>query len=209
VIVSCRGIRHFPLLLFVAVLLLLLQGCASPSWIIVQPDQSKTVFEQHFQQAYGGRTDDGTYEFLLIADDADSAAAQNKPGAALHPVAREPLRQVIYIKVLWRPMPGAQTTAANNAAITWYVMSDAPQNQRDLLEYRGTAFVAVRPKDHSARVRISNGTVLLHSRRGHLRDAIGQGHLSGEFTAVSDDSRLEEILASTRARSTTLASAEK
>lgn len=208
-IASCRGIRPFFILLFAVMSLMLLQGCASPSWLIVQPEQGKTGFEQRFQQAFGGRTDDGTYEFLLIADDAESAAAQNKPGAVLHPVAREPLRQVVYIKVLWRPMPGTQTTAANNAAVTWYVISDAPQDQHDLLEYRGTAFVTVRSKDHSARVHISNGTVALHNRRGNLRDPIAHGHLSGEFTAVSDDARLEQILAATRARSSALASVTK
>jgi len=180
-------------------------GCAAPPATMTVSSQQKHVsYAQTFQQAYAGRTDDGTYEFLLVADDAQraTAAQKKKPGQPLEPIARPPLRQVVYLKVLWRPMTGTDSSAANNATIDWYVLSDAASGQTDLLEYQGTAFVYVTPKDNTAKVDVRAGTITPFAARGSLHDPVGVAHLSGSFTAVANDDRLEELLAATRARTT-------
>jgi hypothetical protein len=192
------------LLLFGSLLALCaLSGCAAaPATLTVRSTQHRAAYAQTFRQAYAGRTDDGTYEFLLVADDAARATAQTKPGQPLEPVAQTPLRQVVYLKVLWRPIGGTDSGAANNATLDWYVFSDAPSARGDLLQYRGTAFVSVTPRDQKTRVTVRDGTIMPRAARGGLSDPIGVARLSGSFTAVANDARLEALLAATRARVT-------
>ena len=184
------------------VLIALLVGCAAPpAQMTVSSSKANVSYAQTFQQAYAGRTDDGTYEFLLVADDAArAAAAEPKPGQPIGPMTAPPLRQVVYLKVLWRPMTGTDATAANNASVEWYVLSDTSSGQSDLLQYQGTAFVSVTPKGNIAKVDVRNGTMSPCAARGTLHDPVGVARLNGSFTAVANDDRLEELLAATRAR---------
>ena len=189
-------------LLTLAVLLASLVGCASPpATMTVRSSRANVSYAQTFQQAYAGRTDDGTYEFLLVADDAARASAsEKKPGQPIEPMVAAPLRQVVYLKVLWRPITGTDATAANNASVEWTVLSDAASGQTDLLQYQGTAFVSVTPKGNIAKVKVRNGTITPCAARGTLHDPVGVARLDGSFTAVANDDRLEELLAATRAR---------
>ena len=173
--------------------------------LTIHSPERNLAFEQSFSRIWGVRNDDGTYEFALVADDAAGQADRSSPGAVLHPVRREPLHQVMDIRVLWRPMPGTEARLADNATITWYILPDAPSESGEVLEYRGTAFVAVRPREDVAQVAIRRGTISLNGRRGALHDPIGPASVSGEFTAINDSARLTQVLADARARASGLA----
>jgi hypothetical protein len=111
-----------------------------------------------------------------------------------------PLHQVVYVKVLWRPMNGTDQNIGSNAALDWYVLSDTAGGTRDLLEYTGSAFVMVTPKGDVTKVAIRSGSIKPRSARGGLIDPIGPARIEGQFIAVNDPVRLREVLTATRVR---------
>jgi hypothetical protein len=111
-----------------------------------------------------------------------------------------PLHQVVHVKVLWRPMDGTDRNIGSNAAVGWYVLSSTAGGSSDLLEYAGSAFVRVTPKDDVMKVSIRGGDIRPRSVRGALTDPIGPARIEGNFIAVTDPARVHEVLAATRAR---------
>jgi len=200
-----RSPRPSPLLL--ALSLLLAGGCSSQAGqLVVKSDTKKVAYAQKFSQAVAERTEEGMYQFVLVADDKprDGAASgtrkKQSPGKRLDPADTMPLHQVVYVKVLWRPMDGTDRSIGSNAALRWYVLSDTANGAVDLLEYTGSAFVMVNPKDDETKVSIRAGSIKPGAIRGGLTDPIGPARIEGSFTAVNDPARLHELLAATRAR---------
>src|SRR2546421_1156830 len=78
-------------------------GCSTStsSTLLMKPNKGG-AFSQKFERAYATRNVDGIVELVLVADDAKPR--QTKSGDAIKPAASEPLRQVVYVKVLWLPM---------------------------------------------------------------------------------------------------------
>jgi hypothetical protein len=189
-----------------------LPGCSSkPATLVLHPTAKHVAYAQSFTQCYAGRADDGSPMFLLVADDttaADRATDRKggKPGDPLRPAADSPLRQVVYIKVLWRPLSGIRESLATNAAIDWYVMSNTVEGRDDLLLYQGAGYVTVNPGDDASKVTIQSAELRPTQSHGNLQDPIGPAGLTGTFTAVRDDARLRELLAATRDRTAALAS---
>ena len=70
-----------------------------------------------------------------------------------------PLHQVVHVKVLWRPLDGTDPSVGSNASLVWYVLSDTAEGEGDLLEYQGSAYVEVDPKDDVTKVTIHDGTI--------------------------------------------------
>jgi len=189
----------FPFSLFVAT------GCVSQKpTLVVHSDTNHRTFAQTFSQAVASPNEDGTYHFVLVADDVrptpNKHAKKSDPSPRIDPSESAPLHQIVYVKVLWRPMDGTDHTVGSNAAVNWYVLSDTAAGSHDLLEYQGSAFVKVYPKDGVTKVTIADGTLRPRAVRGGLSDPIGPASIEGSFTAVNDPVRLREVLNSTRAR---------
>jgi hypothetical protein len=181
-------------------------GCSSHApTLVVHSDSRKCSYAQSFSQAVAERTEDGTFQFVLVADDVrppDQKHSKKDPAPSkrLDPSTATPLHQVVYLKVLWRPMGGTDRSIGSNSALDWYVLSDSAGGSRDLLEYTGSAFVTVNPKDDVTKVSIHGGTIKPRSVHGGLTDPIGPARIEGSFTAVNDPARLREVLNATRAR---------
>jgi hypothetical protein len=179
----------------------LFQGCAhAPATLTVQSARLEAAYAQQFSQAFASRTEDGTQEFILVADDAIKNAPR-EPGGPLTPVTKTPLRQVVHVRVLWEPMNGAEKTVTRNASISWLVFTDTAAATAGIREYQGTAFASLRQSGGGAtRVTLRNGTLRSHAARGGLSDPIGVGKLEGTFTAIQNPARVRELLTAARAR---------
>jgi hypothetical protein len=175
--------------------------------LVVHSDAKRVAYEQIFTQAVADHSEDGTFHFVLVADDVrppeqnlGKSKNQASPTQRLDPARATPLHQVVYLKVLWRPMGGTDHSIGANAALDWYVLNDSAAGNGDLLEYSGSAFVTVNPKDDVTKVSIHGGTIKPRSVRGGLTDPIGPARIEGNFVAINDPQRLRKVLNATRAR---------
>jgi hypothetical protein len=202
-------------------------GCSHSQTLVVRSQAKHKAYAQNFSQAVANPHEDGMYEFVLISDDARPNQQQKHDAARLissitgsltgadkkaadqplDPSKSMPLHQVVHVKVLWRPLNGTDPSVGANAALVWYVLSDTAEGEGDLLEYQGSAYVEVDPKDDVTKVTIHDGTIKPRACRGGLIDPIGPAHIEGKFVAINDAARLREVLSSTRARARTAASA--
>ncbi len=177
-----------------------LGGCGQKqpaSRLRLRSAQSGKLFSQKFPQAYYSMSSTGEHEIVLV-DDGDGARAA-KPGRPLQPSASGPLRQVVHIRVHWRPLRGTKPDhpSATNAVIDWYVT--APGGDSDeRLHYRGAAFVEMSPKNGVAKIVVSNGSVELVESTGALRDPVGRSSVSGTFVARRSDARVAAAVAPMR-----------
>jgi hypothetical protein len=180
----------------ILVLITLFSGCGtSPPVLSVTPLQSRNTLHQTFTQAYSSRDAAGDYRIVLLDDPIDRAS----PGDAGRPLTPErlpPVRQVLQIRVLWRPVSGAKpdSPAATNASLHWYVISGPTTEGTSLIHYAGTAFVAVVPNGPGAEITIGNGKLKVVERSGGLVDPLKSFMLAGRFDAIADDARLREIM---------------
>ncbi|MEO6436971.1 MAG: hypothetical protein ABIP55_14595 [Tepidisphaeraceae bacterium] len=175
-------------------------GCSTPATLTVRSTERKCSYAQTFSQAFASHTEDGTHEFILVADDAIRSAPK-ETGGPLQPVEKTPLRQVVYIRVLWQPLTGIEPGVGTNASIDWFVFGDTAGSGNDMLEYQGTAMARIDVGGKGAtKVTLREGTLKPRAARGTLTDPIGVGRLSGTFTAVNNPARVQELLAAARAR---------
>lgn len=159
-------------------------GCnTAPASLMLRPANQKIAYAKTFERAYAGHTADGSCAYVLVSD----AAPKN-----------ECMRQLVYVKLHWRPMSGTRDSVAANACIDWYVMGDAGSD--DLLLYQGAASVTIDPGDKATRVTIRSGDLKPSVTRGNLSDPLGSARVSGTFVAINNDARVHELLDSTRAR---------
>lgn len=174
----------------------LLTGCSTQSaTLLVRPEAKPVAYSQSFTQCVAGRTADGTDEFVLVTDDK-TAQSNDKP-----------LHQVLYLKVLWRPMNGTERNVGANASLVWYVTSDPTDRMGDLLEYHGSAHATVVNKGDVVKVTLRDGLIKPQALRGGLSDPCGVSRIEGSFVAINDPEKLREILNNSRLR-TAAASAE-
>jgi hypothetical protein len=179
-------LRWFWPLPVLVVLLLLATGCGSspsgPGSVTLKPVGQSRPFAKSFEQAYVSRSQDGSYDIVLLDDDAVrlAAAIAADPGRPLAAAPAVPLRQVVHIRVLWRPLVGTESDnpSATNAAINWYVFGGGSEQWTDLLHYGGAGFVG-------------------------LSDPLGTTRVNGTLVARSDPQRVRELL--TEARQTVAA----
>jgi hypothetical protein len=142
----------------------------------------------------------GDYEVVLLNDPIDQAPA-DEPGQPISAATSPPIRQILQIHLLWRPMSGAKpnSPASTNASLHWYVLGNPSPNQTDFIHYQGTAFVAVSRDGNTARVTIHNGSLKNVAHRGELHDPLGSFQLKGKFEAVIDDAAVRQAQADVRA----------
>ena len=176
----------------------LMAGCAggSSSQLTVTSSQSRS-FSQTFAVAYASHDSDGDTDVVLM-DDAARAALDGGQ-------VRAPVRQVLHIRVLWKPSRDlhADHDSASNATLHWYVIGTSPKNA-GVLEYAGTAMVVLEPGEGSTELSIRTGNFKAVACRGTLRDPIGPASLHGTITARDS---LERVRLALKSVGTAIASA--
>ena len=108
-----------------------------------------------------------------------------------------PLRHVLHVRLLWRPVKGAKadSPAATNASLHWYILGEPTSEGTSVIHYAGTAFVTVTANGPDAEVTIANGNLRFVERRGQqLVDPLKSFKISSNFDAVSDDAKVRQIL---------------
>jgi hypothetical protein len=185
-------------------------GCSStPASLTLRPAGKDTVFAKTFDRAYAGHMADGSDAFVLVSDEAPAVRAASKSAGPIKASSTSaPLRQLVFVKLLWRPMNGMRDSAAANASITWYVMNDAADGGDDLLVYQGAGYATVDPGEATTGVTIRSGDLKPSASRGSLKDPIGPAQISGSFVAVNNDARARELLQDARSRTAMVASGQ-
>jgi hypothetical protein len=159
-------------------------GCASQSRLTVAPTRSREIFSQRFDKAFSSRDEAGDYRIVLL-DDGLNVPQNTGP---LHPTATPPVRQVVRIRLFWRPMLGTKPDfpSASNAAIDWYVMGTGSREAIDMIHYQGVGFVSVRTAAGGATVTIHTALLNPVASCGRMADPIGVTKLSGTFFALNN-----------------------
>lgn len=151
---------------------------------------------QRFDQAFISQNNSGEYHIILIADVMPD---QNKLSEddTLSPAASVPVRHLVHLRVLWRPLDsaGAQMSATGNSSIDWYVFTPGVHEGHDLLRYRGSGLATIRPVAGGAVIRLDNAEIhpLLH--RGQMVDPMGSSAVAGHVRANQNDHAVSNWLA--------------
>jgi hypothetical protein len=183
--------------------LVLLTACSHPNTatLILHPLDSKKTFSQKFTQTYSAHNDDGSYEFLLVADEVDNAKRAKSANKPLRPSAEIPLRQLVHIRVPWIPMRGnVAETVVSNASINWYITSDVSTGANDLILYSGAGYALADSNDKNTTLTLRSSTLKPTKVQGSLTDPLGPFHLTGSLTTNNNPAQLNEILTTTKSR---------
>jgi hypothetical protein len=146
--------------------------------------ETKNTFTQQFADAYVSKGSEGDTEVVLVND-----AACAKTGTDV--------RQVMHLKVLWRPSPGTKQShpSYTNAALHWYVFNQGSAAP-DVLEYTGAGFVTLADAAGGTQVTIRNATLKPSAAsNGSLSDPVGPARLTGSFLARKSAKRVNDLLA--------------
>ena len=201
-----RVSRRLPARALPPLLLLLLAvagnavGCgAKPAELRLTCLESDATFLQHFPKAYVGKGATGGTEVVLVDEQPVGNARPNGgdaiPAAAASPGAAPAVRQVMHLKVLWKPQRGTKQShpSYTNAGLRWYVIGDGG---RDVLEYSGAGFVALTETPAGTQVTIRNATLKpVGTPKGALTDPVGPARLTGTFIAKKSPRRVSALLA--------------
>ena len=183
-------------------------GCSGSrsGQLVLTPDQSGRNLSQKFSEAYATQNDDGSFEFVLIADDPDrreqeQTQKRNAPGAPLEPSSVSPLRQLVHVKIPWLPERGnISETIVSNAAVDWYILSDVPDRQQDVIQYSGAGFGLAYPSDKTIDLNLKSAKLKPQIVRGGLKDPLGHFQLTGDIRARRDSARVRDLVADARRR---------
>jgi hypothetical protein len=186
--------------LVVGILALGGMGCAAgpaSELTITSTSSPSTSFLQTFPTAYFTQDSDGDTDIVLV-DDAARLALDGER-------SESPVRQVMHIRVLWKPTRDAKAdhSSASNATIHWYVMGNSPK-AADVIEYAGTAMIVLEPGDHETALSIRTASFRAVASRGAMHDPIGPGTLRGSVRATES---LERVRLALKAIGTTVAAA--
>lgn len=181
-----------------ATVLCLLGGCAGASRLSLVSVSNQRTFTHRFEQTCAGRSVDGDWQIVLV-DPGRSQAGQRRVGDPLQP-APLPLKQVVYLRMFWRPMKGAKYDypSASNAAVDWYVIGSGNGDQPDFLHYQGVGFVRLSRSSEGVSVTLDNATLQPVARRGGMEDPVGSARLSGKIHARLDPQRVRRELGELR-----------
>jgi hypothetical protein len=186
---------HFPYRLILVLLFGVAWGCGSPVAPRLKLESAATgkLYSRDFSQAYFAPATNGEYDIVLI--DEESPAPRGSSQKTLQPAQSAPLRQVVAIRVHWRPPHGtrADNPSASNAVLDWYVIGDTADRTQERLHYQGAAFVLVQRKGETAHVTIEKGTLALVDSVGSLSDPVGEARISGTFAARKNDTRVAAV----------------
>ena len=190
--------QDFPTKLSASIVLLalFLAGCSHKApQIRVYPTEGLPV-SQRFPRTYLAINELGDSEILLVSEGAESP---HKQGKILYPTNLGSVKQIVHIRILWRPLPGTRTDqpTATNATINWYVRSNMPGEENDKIDYGGAGFVAVYPTKTGATS--SSATPAWRcAHTGNMTDPFGKPVIAGTFDVVRNDGMVKDILGSLR-----------
>jgi hypothetical protein len=150
--------------------------------------------EQGFALVAAARDARGDYDVVLVSQGLEDAAAASGR-RDLTPVAAAPVRQVLHLKLHWRPPRGATANnpAAANATARWVIMGTG--GAADLLEYQGTAFVRPIFEREGYTLLIREGSLEKVLLRGEMVDVLGPTRFEGKVYAREDPATVAGILA--------------
>src|SRR5690606_18697922 len=111
---------------------------------------------------------------ILLQEDWTSHPPR-KPQQVLEPAGEPPMRQVLSIRLFWRPLPGipADVPAGSNAAIDWYLLGVGSRAGKDALHYAGVGHVTYQRSGDRIAVTIRQATLQPVEQRGSMHDAFG------------------------------------
>ena len=178
-------------------------GCAQNSIDLrLTSLEKEATFVQRFSKAYvstGGTAAGGTEVVLIdeqaVGDARHGAALAAASDDASPELSAAAVRQVMHVKVLWRPQRGTKQShpSYTNAGLRWYVIGDGG---RDVLEYSGAGFVALAETPAGTQVTIKNATLKpVGVARGALTDPVGPARVTGTFIARKSPKRVDALLA--------------
>jgi hypothetical protein len=177
-------------------------GCASgPGQIRLSPGRGGDVLVQDFTQSYMTRDGQGDAHIVLVADPLARRSAPAPDEQPLQPARAQPLRQVVHIHVLWKPLAGIalDNPSATNATIDWYIVAEGSRRGHDLVHYQGAGFIVLSNSGNRVNLQIRNATMKPAEVRGAMSDPIGATTLSGKAVAQRDPRRVREVLADVEA----------
>ncbi len=168
-------------------------GCSSAMNhdLVVTAQPSGRAYLQHFAEGYFSKDDHGDTDIVLAVDTPHPAG---RPGD---------LKQIMHIRMMWRNEHDTKWEGApeTNASIRWYVFTNhagAPE----MIEYAGTATVALSGYSDHATVSVQNAQLHPAFSHGELTDPIGPSKFEGTIAALPDRARVDSLLSEVR---TTLA----
>lgn len=201
-------------------LLALLAGCrgGKPEVTFTSLDRSREL-RQQFSLAAMSRDAMGDYDLVLVSpgDAGDGSwwrTTARTIGSAINPVSwlrrpgdpppltptsTTPVRQVLHLKIHWRPRAGSspENPAAANATVRWLVEGpqDATDLQPDLVEYQGTGFVRVRFGRDGYRLWFREGLLNPTRLDGDMVDVLGPNRFAGHAVVADDAFTVRQVLA--------------
>jgi hypothetical protein len=179
--------RRLPALLALLVTALLGTGCsgAKSTHLTVRSLDQRQTFQTQFPRAFAGKSSGGDYDVVLV-----------KEGAAPRAGGRD-VRQVLHVRVLWKPMKGTKLDhpTATNATLDWVVWDDAA---RGFIAYSGAGFVDVQRKGGTAVLDIRSATLSPLAKQGPMNDPIGRAQVMGTIVARTDPRQVSELLEDVR-----------
>ena len=175
---DCPSRRPLPGVLFVFACGLLAAGCAArSSQLTVRSVDKGQTFQQRFTSAYAGKDDLGDYD-VVLAKDAGG------------------VRQVVHVRVLWRPMKGTKVDhpSATNATIDWVVWDQSQGRDAGYIAYTGAGFVNLQRSGNTARLDIRNATLSPTARQGSIQDPVGRTKVTGTVVARANRDQVDALL---------------
>lgn len=192
--------RFLPIALLTAALL---TGCGSkaPALRYVS-DNKSTTLTQRYPIAAMSRDANGDFDLVLVSQGLESLR-KTRPGADLTPTEIPPIRQVVHMKLHWRPSRGAKANnpAAANATVRWLIFSPptvAPLEDKappsDYVEYQGTAFVRPFLEREGYTVLVREGSLDPTLIEGNMTDPLGPSTFEGKFYVRDDAATVRNLL---------------
>jgi hypothetical protein len=189
--------------------ILSLTGCGNRSALTARSIERGIHYVTMPTSAYYHRTAEGGYEVVLLHDPLDVQPQRTAAGIA--PAVEPPLRQVVHLRILWRPrrIPQQREQLAANASIDWRLFGVGLEGGEDHLHYQGAGFVTIDESGDSARVLIRRALIKPVSSGGRLADPLGPSEFSGSVIAQRDRNRVDRIVGQLRQSVSGVAAAEQ
>lgn len=172
-------------------------GCGSkyPTLKFTSVDQTK-VLRQPFGLTAMARDPQGDDYDLVMMSQGLERLRPEEAGEPIGPSKEAPVRQVVYIRIHWRPRPGsrANNPAAANASVRWIIFGTPGEGGDDLIEYQGTAFVRPDFGRTGYTLRIRKGDLRLARRQGEMTDVLGPTDFEGDFFVKDDPYTVASVL---------------
>ncbi|MGF1633316.1 MAG: hypothetical protein ACFCVE_05645 [Phycisphaerae bacterium] len=148
-------------------------GCRAPQpggELVVQP-LGRGQYLARFETGYFATTDDNLLAEAVLVSDGTDLPDEPDPAAPLQPSARTPLRQVLHVQIVRRPLGELPVSnpappPVSNAWVDWYVFTSPFPGEGGVLHYSGSGMVDFRAQNQVARLRINDVTLTRQSPAG-------------------------------------------